>query len=98
MPAAKLKVSHVEDWRDDPETKARYQHSTMRIQISRLRSCLTWAVDSGRLSVNPIARIKLPRTKPKRETEISAEGEAALLERFDHRMRAFFLVAIELHV
>jgi len=93
--AAKLKVSHVEDWRDDPESRARYQGSTMRIQISRLRSCLTWAVDSGRLSVNPIARIKLPRTKPKRETEISAEGEASLLERFDERMKAFFLVAID---
>ncbi len=93
--AAKLKVSHVEDWRDDPETRERYQQSTMRIQISRLRSCLTWAVDSGRLAVNPIARIKLPRTKPKRDTEISPEGEAALLERFGERMKAFFLVAID---
>jgi integrase len=93
--AAKLKVSHVEDWRDDQKTKERYQGSTMRIQISRLRSCFTWAVDSGRIAANPLSRMKLPRTKPKRETEISPDGEMALLERFDERMKAFFLVAID---
>jgi integrase len=93
--ASKLRSAHVEDYRDDPEIRARYCVTSRRIQIKRLRTMLTWAVDTGRLAANPIARMKLEKAKPKRETEISAEGEAAALERMDATMRAFFLVAID---
>lgn len=93
--AAKLRVSDVEDYRDDPEIRERYESSTRNLQIRRLRTCFAWAVDTERLIVNPLQKFKFEKPPPKRETEISADDEKKLLEWFDDTMTAFFLVAID---
>ncbi len=92
---AALKISDVENYRDDPEIRAHYSTSSIRLHLCRLRSCLSWAEDTGRISRNPIRRMKLPKKKPKRQTEISFEGEAAVLAEMNDVMKVFFLVAID---
>lgn len=93
--AAQLKPADVEDYRDSPETREHYSPGSIRLQIVRLKSMLTWAVDTGRLARHPMPRVKPPKAPPKRETEISAEDEAAALECMREPMAAIFLVAID---
>lgn len=92
---AALKISDVQDYRDDPEIRANYGTASLNLQIRRLRACLNWALDSGRIGANPIQRMKLFKKKAKRETEISHEGEAAALELMNATMQVFFMVAID---
>lgn len=63
--------------------------------MKRLRTFFGWAVRTGRLAANPWAGVKPERGAPKRETEVSHRGEAAVLERFDATMQAFTLVAVD---
>lgn len=93
--ATSVKIAQVQDYRDDPEIRAHYSVTSINIQTARLKTCFNWALLSGRIHVNPLLGLKRLRGKPKRETEISAEGEAATLARMEPWMQAFFLVAID---
>lgn len=94
-PLGDLTVSFWEDYRDAPEIKSHYSVTSRNIQLKWLRAMLNWAVRSGRLSQNMLALAKLEKGKKKRQTEISFEGEAAVLRSLDELMRAFFLVGID---
>jgi integrase len=91
----KLKPADWENYRDSPEIRERYGVTSRRTQLIRMKTMFTWATDSGRIARNPWARVKPERRKPKRETEISAAGEEAVLARMTGWMVAFFLVAID---
>jgi len=93
--ATSLKIAQVQDYRDDPAIREHYSVTSINIQTKRLKTCFSWALLSGRIHVNPLLGLKQLRGKPKRETEITAEGEAAALARMDDTMKAFFLVAID---
>ncbi len=84
-----------EDYRDSAETKEKYCVTTRNIQLRRLKAMFNWAVATDRIPFSPIARVKHEKGKPKRETEVSHDGEAAVLKRVDSLMRAFILVAVD---
>ncbi len=90
-----LKIAHIEDYRDEQEIRDRYSVGTLNAQARRAKALMNWALDSGRISANPLQRLKQLRDKPNRETEITHEGEAAALALMDRMMQAFFLVAID---
>jgi len=94
-PLGDLTVSFWEDYRDAPEIKDHYSVTSRNIQLKWLRAMLNWAVRSGRLAQNMLALAKLEKGKKKRQTEISFEGEAAVLRALDDLMRAFFLIGID---
>jgi len=83
------------DYRDAPETHARYNVTSRNVHLRRIKACLNWGVATGRIPYNPIAAVKHEKGKPKRETEISHDGEAAVLARVDKMMRAFVLAALD---
>ncbi len=98
---AALSPSHWSDFVDapgapgTPSTRERYSVGTRNAMLYRLKSCLNWAVATDRIPYNPLARAKVEKAPPERETIISTDGEAAMLSELDPLMRAFFLLALD---
>lgn len=72
MLAANLRAFHWSDFRDQlKRTKPNLTVGTRNLMIARLKTLYFWGLDEGRLTANPIARIKMEPGRPKRETTIS---------------------------
>ena len=93
--ASSITVQHWEDYRDDPAIRARFCSTSRNLHLKRMSTFFGWAVRTGRMAANPWKDVKRERGAPKRETEVSADGEAAVLERFDPAMQAFIIVAVD---
>jgi integrase len=90
-----LSAAHWSDYRDDKGIRERYAVGTRNAQLYRLKSMLNWAVATDRIPFSPMAKAKIERAPPERETVINADGEAAMLAELDPLMRAFFLLALD---
>lgn len=93
--ASTVRPADWADYRDDPSIRGHYSVTTRNIQLKRLRAMLNWAVSEGRLEVNYLRNVKLERTRPKRETEITEADEERLFELASPFFRAFYLMGVD---
>ncbi len=90
-----LKPSHWEAYRSDPEIVEHYSVMSRNHSRKIMRACFSWAVETERIRKNPWQSVKPEKRKPKRQTEISFDGEAAIVERCDDTMKALVIVALD---
>lgn len=89
--ACDLKPYHVQGWLDSETT---WGKSTKSLAISRIKGCLTWAVDQGHLEKHPLSRLratKIARREPATEADVAAFLAACRCE----ATRQFSVVALE---
>lgn len=92
---SRFRPTDWDDYRALPEIRGHYSVTTRNIHLRRVKAAMNWGVATDRIPFNPITRVKREKGKPKRETEVTHDGEAAVLARLDPMMQAYVLLAVD---
>jgi len=94
-PIGTISKSAVREYRLSRHKEKTLTETTLNRDIEVLRHLLYWAVDEGFLTVNPLARIRLPKQRRKPRPILTLAEEDKLLDAAAPHLRQLILAAVD---
>ncbi len=95
MPLVKISKGHVREYRKYRHRRRKLTEATVNRDVSVLRHLLYWAVDEFLLPLNPLARIRMPRERPKRRPVVSLAEERRILDHAPAHLRDMVIASLD---
>lgn len=93
VPASKLPLLEVYDWLNEPKPKVeKWSAWTQYDAIQAVRMVFKWAKEEGKITVDPLRRLKLPTRRP-REAVITPGQHAALVSEANSALRLYLIAS-----
>jgi integrase len=95
QPIGSISKPSVREYRTLRHKEKQLSETTLNRDIEVLRHLLYWAVDEGFLTANPLARIRLPKTRRKPRPILTQVEEAKLLDAAAPHLRQIIIAALD---
>jgi integrase len=94
-PIGTISKSSVREYRAQRHKEKQLTETTLNRDVEVLRHLLYWAMDEGFLTANPLARIRLPKQRPKPKAILTLTEEAKLLGAAAPHLRLLIIAALD---